>query len=422
MTKAPEPSLVNTTDALRNAFEKRVAAETGDTLQLITMIQADLIQFRFVVQKEAEEKTLAAMLTAVGGPPASLTDFSEFRRVFRQSLLGLANLISPLVDVTPEPTHTAIPDQGIDEPSKYDEDAAEAPPPPPSIEVPDAAAPDTSPPEEPIEDANKGVILSMQVLLDRVDSLKNNGWTTEAPGRLPHLIQALAAECRFWQDWRDPSTSTVDTETMAWGTIESLQWEIGNAIRALGGIRKDAGVTEYIKGNKLDAKEDWLRVANHANHQLALFDEAQARAKNKADRSASKEPAKDDDEEEVTSYTWPKLPALREVLGGEPLLMIGGIAFPEKVSTFYARFGITVEWVGMYHGKGCGTLCDRLRSGRAPAVILLEKFMAHKESDALAVAARGKGTFMAYGGNAGTACIQRALETLDALIVKKKAA
>lgn len=160
---------------LQKAFARKAEEEARVPLAAVEVLQANLMAYSGAIQKQAEEKALAAMLQAVGETAPALTDLALVQSKLRTSLLALLEIVDgvPFVlEVVPEPAPS-----GIQAPSNETNAEEEAP--------------DSSEDFDP-ED--------IRALLTKIEALSHQQWKQYPAPRLMHMIQAYAAEIRHWQD------------------------------------------------------------------------------------------------------------------------------------------------------------------------------------------------------------------------------
>jgi len=360
---------------LQKAFARKAEEEARVPLAAVEVLQTSLAAYSGAIQKQAEEKALAAMLQAVGETAPALTDLTPVQSKLRTSLMALLEIVGgvPFVlEVVPEPAPS-----GIQAPSNETNVEAEE------------EAPDSSEDFDP-ED--------IRALLTKIEALSHQQWKQYPAPRLMHMIQAYAAEIRHWQD-NVPASS-------------HYHWQLGQSVKMLAAIKYDSGVKDFVKGLAHDHTGDWLHLAQEAYARIRKFDADAARplTPKKGEKS---EPKTAKPEPEVPTHSWPSLPKLRAAIKQKPLVFVGGIPVPNKIESVHDRFGFDVEWVEVYRNKGDASAVARISNGTVGAVVILEKFLGHRTSEKLVEVCKVKGIPWAYGGNAGTATLQRALEMLD---------
>ena len=314
---------------------------------------------------------MAAMLLAVGATAPSPADITPIEVRLRTSLAALLELVGGPFDreVAPEPAPSGVVEAPQDEPGLPENDGFD------ETEVRD--------------------------VITRAERLGGNRWKEQDPIRLFSVLQAMTAEVRYWQE-HIPSSS-------------HLHWQLGQCVKMLAAIKYDSGIQEFVRGLALGQTGDWLRIARDANNAVWKFDQDVAKALKKAATPVSSKSPKTPKVEVVDdrTFSWPELTALRDCTKTRPLVLVGGIAVPNKITSIHERFGFEVEWVEVYRNKGDGASVARVSNGTVGAVIILEKFLGHKTSDKIVEVCKAQGIPWAYGGNAGLATLQRAMEQIN---------
>ena len=204
-------------------------------------------------------------------------------------------------------------------------------------------------------------------------------WEQYPSEKLPLLIQQHVADLRYWES-KLPAGS------------EHLH-DLRLRLKSLTTVKYKAGIQTFIRGLGGDHKgvspEEWLHLSSETHAKLLAFNPAPA---------------------QPPQETRPKL---RSILQQKPILLVGGIPVPDKIAAIYDRHGIEVDWVEVYHGKGGNAALTRIRQGNVGAVVILEKLLGHTVSEPLVQICKAQGIPWAFGGNAGTAAIQRALDKLE---------
>lgn len=383
----PEPAapLPDIASRLQQAFARKAEEEARVPLAAVETLLTDLGTYSTAIKKQAEEKALAAMLVAVGETAPTPTSLDPIQAKLRTSLAALLEIVgSPFVPkVVPEPAPSGV----MQAPHAVE----------PEPELLDAIAGEPEAEDYDPED--------IRVLIAKVDGLSQKKWKEHPPQRLLPLIQAYAAEIRYWQEKVSSSSH--------------LHWQLGQSVKMLAAIKYDSGITEFVKGLAQDSKADWGHLAQVAYGHVRKFDQDAAKPlipkKGEAPPSKPSKPQKVENEVEPapTSFSWPKLPKLRAATAVKPLVFVGGIPAPNKIESVHERFGFEIEWVEVYRNKGDSSAITRVSNGTVGAVVILEKFLGHRTSEKLVEVCKAKGIPWAYGGNAGTATLQRALELLD---------
>lgn len=110
------------------------------------------------------------------------------------------------------------------------------------------------------------------------------------------------------------------------------------------------------------------------------------------------------------------LPRLAALAKGRQVVVVGGVARPEKLARVRKITAIAVEWLGLDAGRSAAAvtaLAKRIRDGRLGALVLLNGLMDHKQSEPLMSAAREVGLPVAYADKAGRGALARAFLELE---------
>jgi hypothetical protein len=193
-------------------------------------------------------------------------------------------------------------------------------------------------------------------------------------------------------------------------------------IRRLTALVSERRLPRPIFGLARSHRGDWLAIAKRARDDR----ERRAAAAGRADRAPgdpsnarvppvakSAAPPPQDDEPDETPLD---LPRLRARAHGSSLVVVGGVAKPEKLERLRRRAEIEIEWIGLDAGKSASTvaaLARRIRDGRLVALVLLNGLLDHKQSEPLMTAAREVGLAVAYADKAGKGAFTRALMELE---------
>lgn len=109
---------------------------------------------------------------------------------------------------------------------------------------------------------------------------------------------------------------------------------------------------------------------------------------------------------------------LSRALEHAPLVIVGGVAHPERLAGLDDRFQNQIEWIDTTRQgtHAIGNLERRIREGRVAALVMLEGSLSHKHSDPLVTAARHVALPCAYAGKGGRAALSRALLDIEAML------
>jgi hypothetical protein len=188
-------------------------------------------------------------------------------------------------------------------------------------------------------------------------------------------------------------------------------------IRRLTALVSERRLPRPIFGLARSHQGDWLAIAKRARDDR----ERRAAATSRAETSSARLPVAPktlapppvEDEPEDTPLD---LPRLRARAKGSSLIVVGGVAKPEKLERLRRRAEIDIEWIGLDAGKSASTvsaLARRIRDGRLVALVLLNGLLDHKQSEPLMTAAREVGLAVAYADKAGKGAFTRALLELE---------
>ena len=357
---------------LQQAFWKKAEEEARPSLAAVEAVHDDLAAFSVAIKQQAEEKALAAMLAAVGDTAPTPLDLGPIQKKLRTSLAALLELVG----------------------HPFDQGGAAVPASPVTVPAPCESGPVSSDRLSVEEaDMDEGEI---RAVIARVDALANFRWKEQPLPRLLPLLQEYVAEVRYWQGLVDASSP--------------LHWQLGQTVKVLAAIKYDSGIRDFVHGLAHDATGDWLKLSAEAHNKVWKFDaDADAALLLSYKKEPTSKAPKTD--EEPRSFSWPLFPNLRGLT--RPLVLLGGIPVPNKIANIYERFGFEVEWVEVYRNKGDISAVNRVSNGTVGAVVILEKFLGHRTSEKVVEVCRAHGIPWAYGGNAGTATLQRALELLE---------
>ena len=363
---APAAPTSDLASLLHAACARKASDAASPSLRAVETLQADLLLFSAAVQKRAEEEAMSAMLHAVGATAPTPKDIAPVEARLRTSLAALLELVG----------------------GPFDTEVAQEPAPSGIIEAPPPA-----PESGPIFDEEE-----VRAVLGRVDALGGHKWAEQEKIRLFSVIQGLTAEVRYWQQHVTTSSH--------------LHWQLGQSVKMLAAIKYESKIEEFVRGLAQSQTGDWLRIARDANNAVWKFDQDAKKALKKAAQPppSAKTPKV---EEEERTFSWPALPALRDCTKTHPLVLVGGIAVPNKIASIHERFGFEVEWVEVYRNKGDGASVARVSNGTVGAVIILEKFLGHRTSEKLVEVCKAMDIPWAYGGNAGLATLQRAMVQIN---------
>lgn len=387
----PAPAAPNDVIArLQQAFARKAEEEARVPLAAIESVQTDLSAYASSIRQLAEERALAAMLAAVGEPAPAQADLTEVQSKLRTSLAALLDLVGGPFDLggdaEPAPASNTF-EASSDRQSGVGLIAT----------VPAEPAPEPDTPAFDPED--------VRAVIERVQGLASGKWKAHPLLRLHPLLQCYVAEVRYWQE-QMPSSS-------------HLHWQLGQSIKVLAAIKYESGVKDFIHGLAADHRADWLRVTHEAHARVWKFDNDAAKVivPRKSGSSPSKNARATESGAAESGATevlvLPDWPHLRGLVQRKPLVLVGGIPVPNKIASISDRFGLNVEWVQVYRDKGDAAAIARVSNGTVAAVVILEKFLGHKTSEALVGVCKAQGIPFAFGASAGVSSLERAFKLID---------
>lgn len=172
-------------------------------------------------------------------------------------------------------------------------------------------------------------------------------------------------------------------------------------IRKLTALSSQRGIHD-IRGLKRRQTGNWREQAKIARRERQKF-EGGIRPRTSPARPQQREEAPDD----------PVSPLHRLAASGRPVVIVGGEADPQKLSRLRRRTAVDLEWVGV---DDAASLDRRIAGGHVAAVVVLDALVGHSEIEAILRRARAAAVPLEYGGKAGLASIQAALELLEARV------
>jgi hypothetical protein len=112
------------------------------------------------------------------------------------------------------------------------------------------------------------------------------------------------------------------------------------------------------------------------------------------------------------SSDWPRLVTRTR---SAPLVVVGGVAKPEKLAELPATLRGATEWIDTTRQgtHAIGNLERRIRDGRVGAVIVLEGLVSHRHSEPILGAARLADVPHARAGKGGRMALRRAVSELE---------
>lgn len=110
--------------------------------------------------------------------------------------------------------------------------------------------------------------------------------------------------------------------------------------------------------------------------------------------------------------------ALAGALERKRLVVLGSLAGRDRASALPPEIAECVDWVDTEHdgAHAIGNLPQRIRQGRVAALVILERAVKHRHTDAVMAAARDSGVPVAFAGQGGKASIARAVAQIEAAL------
>jgi hypothetical protein len=119
-------------------------------------------------------------------------------------------------------------------------------------------------------------------------------------------------------------------------------------------------------------------------------------------------------EEQTRASPTEVLDAIKRATTDRALVIVGGIADPNKLAWVDRTYGLHAEWVVAQDCvRDVQALCARIARGSVAAVVVLEGLMAHSHYSAIKEAARRAKIPIAYANKGGTGGLRDALRKVD---------
>lgn len=389
-TPAPAPVTSRLPDTIQTAAQKKIDAEMGPIIEKMASLRGHMTEYETIARQETERRVVNAVLVALGQEQQPETTGAEASRAaLRAALLGVWGLVGGPPFVSP-PSAVEVPvavqPATLETTNATFHDLVGTPAAPPTPKP-------TKPPCSPaMYEKAKQLINEIEMLSPTV---KENH-----PTRLAPLLQAMVAEARTCMD--------------ALPEGHQLNERLSRLMPALGAMKIEGGVQEYIRGLAFGSTGDWHRISNENRQKVRQFDRDAAPPE--PPKSTPKPVAKKAETEKASVlHTWPKLPWLRDAMKKKPLIIVGGLIVNEKLDLCTNRFGIKLEW---HEAEGdsvraAETMAQRIRSGGPCGVLILEGLLGHKSSDKIINACKAKGIPFAYVDKGGVASIEAGLNTIE---------
>jgi len=103
------------------------------------------------------------------------------------------------------------------------------------------------------------------------------------------------------------------------------------------------------------------------------------------------------------------------------IAIIGALSGRDKASALPTALAVHAEWIDTERdgAHAVGNLPQRIRQGRVGAVIILDRVVQHRHTDAVMSAAREADVPLAFAGQGGRASLLRALEQMELALARK---
>jgi len=407
-------------EQLAEVSAQRANADTKPVRDAVDRVRQALDKYERSAVDRAQRRLTRVMLEAIGHSGELTSKIvaeheSEEAEALRAAMAELSPLIAP-------PSVPAV--------------LCVVPPPPPSSEAapPETARDAVAPPSPAVEvastdptlgrEATAEEIVRVEAVINEIEAL-DTSWSAQPRERLTHHLKAVAAEMRHL--------------LMTFPRRHVLRWKLEKMPQKLHCICRDSGVVEFINGVGSNTKGNWEAIAQRERRAVAMFDQNASRPaqasppKSKTHQSRSSSVAKLGDvlgpklsvvlaepaplpSSDADATRWPRL---RELLGGKKLMIVGGVARPERARTIEARTGIVVEWEAIDKNapRQVEGVVRRLEGGSVAACLVAEGVMAHKDYRRIEAACRAgrnrAAVLFAFCHRGGGAQIDDALDSLE---------
>jgi len=359
---------------LQNACDARVQAEVRPVTERVATLRSRLTSFETVFREDAQQRVLAAMLSAVNQEaPTPTRALEEERPKLRGALLDLLELIGG------EPAVLRI----VHEPEPASKTPPPPPPPSPPRSIPSKVA-DAPTDEDPEPSAEDRILASWaQRIIEEIEDLATSDLKPRPPIQIAAHIQALTAEVRQLLV-KIPGT-------------HPLFWQLEKTIPMLTKIRAESCPHNYVRGLAKDHIDDWERIARESREKMAGYESVDDEAIDDAPPAPTE---------------WPDL---RRQLQNKPLVIAGGIEKPEKLRTIKERFNIQAEWLAINNGgpRSTASIVQRIKTGGISAIIILEGLVGHPTSRKIMEACLAAKVPYTLGYRGGIGDVEKSLDALD---------
>lgn len=115
-------------------------------------------------------------------------------------------------------------------------------------------------------------------------------------------------------------------------------------------------------------------------------------------------------------------PRLCRAVEHAKLVVIGALAGRSKASVLPALLETQTEWIDTERdgAHAVGNLPQRIRQGRVAGVIILDRAVQHRHTEAVMSAARDTETALAFAGQGGKASLLRAVEQIETTLSSRE--
>ncbi len=416
---------MTTEDNLQAGLAAKVATEMEPLIERCSALRTALANHEQIARRDCERRVRNSVFAVLGMPevPEDPTT-AEAKAQLAEQLVSFARFMGVELTATPSApanvSHAVCTCEGGPPLGArngrwvHQETCSVRSAPAPIVEPPPSSTPviaSTPPSKRPERVARREDVEAAWKLVEEIDALRTEVPANKhPPARLRHLLQAITAEIRFFEE-RLPEHHPASERLMTF-------------LPVIGALKAQGGVSSFIEGLAFGATGDWQHIAKRARRKVADFDRD---AEDGLRQRPSKGPVTTSLGEALmkakkvpsngappsSSHSWPKLPLLRAIQG--PLLLAGGMLVPEKITSIKERFGLDVEWHVIDHDspRGENTLERRVRGGKVGAIVLLEGVMRHTTWKSVVDACDSAGVPYAMGDKAGTASLEAAFNELE---------
>lgn len=114
-------------------------------------------------------------------------------------------------------------------------------------------------------------------------------------------------------------------------------------------------------------------------------------------------------------------PRLQAAVAHAKVVVIGALSGRDRADAFSGEIAPHVEWVDTERdgAHAVGNLPQRIRQGRVAGVVILDRAVQHRHTEAVMAAARDAAVPVAFAGKGGRASIVRAAEQLEIALARR---